>query len=251
MNKIKHKLSKGGVTYGAWLQIGHLCSAEILADAGFDWICVDMEHAAIDISGLPSLFAGIESRGSIPFVRVPENDNIVIRRCVDAGAKGIIVPMVNTVLQAEAAVRSAKYPPQGVRGFGYCRANQYGKNFKNKLTSANDEITVILQIEHIEAIQNLEEILSVKGVDAVFIGPLDLSGSMGHPGQLENLEVKHALNRYLTLCKRMKVPPGLHILSPDKKSIAKAVKQGYRFIAIGLDVVFLAEGAKCAAASWK
>lgn len=246
MNKLKQQLSKGNASFGTWLQIGHPACAEILASSGFDWVCVDLEHAPIDISMMASIFIAIERHHCVPIVRVPENDTLWIRRCLDAGAKGVIVPLVNTVEQAEKAVRSAKYPPEGVRGFGYCRANQYGSEFDSYIKSANQDIVVILQIEHIDAIHNLEKILTVKGVDAVFIGPLDLSGSMGITGEFDNIQFKTTLEKFLILSKVYNIPAGLHIITPDNNNIKEAITKGFQFMALGLDTVFLKNSAKYA-----
>lgn len=243
MNRLKQKLRKGRVSVGAWIQIGHPAVAEILAGAGFDWVCVDLEHGAIDLPQAAALFASIELHGSVPMARVPENDTVWIRRVLDSGAKGVIVPMVNTAEQAEMAVRAAKYPPRGVRGFGYCRANKYGADFAAHLKKADREIIVILQIEHINAIGNLEEILTVKGVDGLFIGPMDLSGSMGVAGKLDHPEVRKALARFLFLCKKTGVPAGLHIIHPECNTVKESLKRGYRFMALGLDTGFLRDGA--------
>lgn len=251
MNKLKQQLKKGKVSMGAWLQIGHPACAEILASAGYDWVCVDLEHAPIDISMMTNIFTAIERHQCIPIVRVPENDTLWIRRCLDAGAQGIIVPLVNTAEEAEKAVRATKYPPEGIRGIGYCRANKYGADFDAYIKTANQEIAVILQIEHIEAINNLEEILNVKGVDAVFIGPLDLSGSMGITGELENPHFKKALAKFTSLCKKHRIPAGLHIIKHDEKNIKIALKNGYQFIALGLDTVFLRNSAETSLADAK
>ena len=244
MNKLKQQLNTGKVSIGAWLQIGHTACAEILASSGYDWVCVDLEHAPIDISMMTNIFTAIERHKCVPIVRVPENDTLWIRRCLDAGAKGIIVPLVNTAEQAEKAVSATKYPPEGVRGIGYCRANNYGAEFDSYIKTANGDTAIILQIEHIEAINNLEEILSVKGIDAVFIGPLDLTGSMGITGELENQLFKNALAKFLLSCKKYHIPAGIHLIKRDEKNIKNALENGYQFIAMGLDTVFLRNGAE-------
>jgi 2-keto-3-deoxy-L-rhamnonate aldolase RhmA len=167
------------------------------------------------------------------------NDPIWIRRVLDAGAMGLIIPMVNSASEIEAAIRSAKYPPRGNRGFGYSRANAYGINFEEYISKADESISIIAQIEHKDGIENIDAILQVQDLDGVFIGPLDLSGSYGKTGQLESAEMKDALNKYLEACKKHSKIAGLHIIRPDEDAVKKAINQGYRLLALGVDGVFL------------
>jgi len=190
---------------------------------------------------MTDIFRALAAYDCAPVVRVPANDPVWIHRCLDAGAQGLIVPMVNTAAEAEAAVREAKYPPRGRRGYGFARANAYGATFAEYARRANDEIAVIVQIEHKDAIANLEKILDVDGVDGTFIGPYDLSGSLGVPGQLDHPAVRKALARYRTVCTRRGKAMGLHVVRPDGKNVPRAVKEGYTLIALGLDTVFLQE----------
>ena len=242
-NQLCVSLRKKRPLLGAWIQIGHPAVAEILAGAGFDWICVDLEHGAIGIESLAEIFRVVAAFDCMPVVRVPANDPVWIHRSLDAGARGIIVPMVNTAAEAEAAVREAKYPPRGKRGYGYARANVYGARFDACARRANRELAVIVQIEHREAIANLEAILDVDGVDGTFIGPYDLSGSFGIPGQFEHPDMRKALARYRAVCKRRGKAMGMHVVRPGAKNVAKAVRDGYTLIALGLDTVFLQEAA--------
>ena len=239
-------LSEGRVTLGAWIQVGHPAVAEILADAGFDWVCVDLEHGAIGMETMTDIFRTLAAFDCAPVVRVPANDPVWIHRCLDAGAQGLIVPMVNTAAEAEAAVREAKYPPRGRRGYGYARANAYGKRFDAYARRANEEIAVVVQIEHKDAVANLEAILDVEGVDGTFVGPYDLSGSFGVPGRLDHPAVRKALARYRTVCARRGKAMGMHVVRPNEKNVPQAVKEGYTLVALGLDVVFLEEGARAA-----
>lgn len=242
-NKLKRALLERRPTTGAWIQIGHPVCAEILARAGFDWVCVDLEHGIIDLETAASLFRAIELYGSVPVARLPKNDPVWIHRMLDAGAQGLIIPMVNSEHEAEAAVREAKYPPRGARGYGYSRANAYGEAFPTAIREANEEIAMIMQIEHRDAIANLEGIIGVPDVDGLFIGPMDLSGSFGKPGDLGCPEMREALRSYLSTCERRKKSAGLHIVRPDADNIRRAISDGYTLIALGLDTVFLAEGA--------
>jgi 2-dehydro-3-deoxyglucarate aldolase len=235
LNKVKQNLESNKASFGTWIQIGHPACAEILASCGFDWICVDMEHGAIDLESMTNIFRTVEKFDCIPMVRVPKNDYIWIHRALDAGARGIIIPMVSTVEEAKMAVQECKYPPDGTRGFGYSRANLHSKNFDEHIGSANDDIVVVLQIEHIDAIDNLEEILDVEGVDATFIGPMDLSGSMGITGQLDHLSFRAVLNKYLAVSSKKGIPAGTHDVRPSAESVKDKIEDGYSFIALGVD----------------
>lgn len=245
-NKLRGALLEQRVTLGAWLQIGHPASAEVSARAGFDWVCVDLEHGATDLESAANIFRALSAYDCVPVARLPCNDPIWIHRVLDAGARGLIIPMVNHAGQAAAAVREAKYPPQGVRGFGYSRANAHGADFNSYIAMANEEIAMVMQIEHKDAVRNIDSILGVEGVDGVFLGPLDLSGSMGITGQLEHPQMVSALETYRTACRAHKKSAGVHIVRPGESSIRRAVKEGYTLIALGLDTVFIEEGARAA-----
>ena len=182
INEIKKKIRRNELTLGSWITIGHPVVAEIMAESGFDWLTIDLEHSAIDISHMQVIFQAIRGTEAIPLVRVGENNASLIKRAMDAGAYGVIVPMVNTRDSAERAVSAVKYPPMGTRGVGLSRAQGYGYEFDDYKESINENSIVIAQIEHIQAIENLEEILNVPGIDASIIGPYDLSGSLGYPG---------------------------------------------------------------------
>lgn len=242
-NPFRQALLDREVTLGGWLQIGHPVCAEIHARAGFDWVCVDMEHGAIDLETMTNIFRAIDGFDCTPVARLPYNDPIWIHRTLDAGARALIIPMVNTPEQAEAAVRESKHPPRGVRGYGYSRANMHGIDFAQYVEESDDEIAMVMQIEHKDAIANLEGIVQVDGVDGVFIGPMDLSGSMGITGQLDHPEVVAALERYREVCDRNNIAAGMHVVRPTEANVAGAIEQGYTLIALGVDVVFLEEGA--------
>ncbi|MCG8307091.1 MAG: aldolase/citrate lyase family protein [Cytophagales bacterium] len=240
---LKKKLKNKSVCVGSWIQIGHPAVAEIMANQGFDWLCVDLEHGHIDIESLTNIFRTLQVYNIASLARLPKNDETWIRRALDAGADGLIIPLINTAEEARYAVKMAKYPPEGSRGFGYCRANTYGAKFNEYVEKINEEVLIIAQIEHFKAIENLPEILDVNGIDAVFIGPMDLSGSYGRIGQLDSPEMKTALEKYLSLCEQAGMPAGLHIIKPEPSSVIRALESGYTLIALGLDVTFLNEGA--------
>jgi 2-dehydro-3-deoxyglucarate aldolase len=243
-NKLRHALLERQVTLGSWMQIGHPACAEVLARAGFDWVCVDLEHGAIDLETTADIFRALGGFDCVPVARLPLNDPIWVHRTLDAGARGLIIPMVKTAAEAEAAVREAKYPPRGARGFGYSRANLYGAEFETYIASANDEIAMIMQIEHKDAVANLDAILKVEGVDGVFIGPLDLSGSMGITGQLDHPQMASALQKYLAACRAQKKSAGLHVIRPTDAAVRRALDEGYTMLALGLDNVFMEQSAR-------
>lgn len=243
-NKFRKALLERKLTLGAWMQIGHPAVAEIFARAGFDWICVDLEHGAIELETMTNIFRTLDAFDTVPVARLPFNDPVWIHRSLDAGARALIIPMVKTAAEAENAINEAKYPPRGVRGFGYSRANMHGMDFDNYIKTANDEIAMIMQIEHKDAMGNLEEIVNVDGVDGLFIGPLDLSGSMGITGQMKAPEMISALEKYRSVASGANMSFGMHIVRPDKGNIKESIEQGYTMIALGLDNVFLDEASK-------
>ena len=238
-NPLKAKLRNNELTIGSWITLGNTSVAEIMAQAGFEWLTIDMEHSVITLDITQQLIQVIEGYGVVPLVRVGENNPNLIKRVMDAGAYGVIVPMVNTKEDAEAAVNAAKYPPIGTRGVGLARAQGYGFDFDDYAASINKELVVIAQIEHINAVDNLEAILSVEGIDGCIIGPYDLSGSLGMPGDFDHPEVLAALKRVEKVCKEKKVVLGMHVIQPDCKLVVEQVSKGYTFLAFSLDILFL------------
>ena len=224
---------------GSWVTLNHFSIVEIMADAGFDWLCVDMEHSVTDYSEAQMLIATIQSKGIKAYVRVGENNNRIIKRVLDAGADGIIVPMVNSKEDAIDAVKSVKYPPLGTRGVGLARAQGYGFDFENYKNNKADNIKLIVQIEHIDAVNNLEDILSLDGIDGTFIGPYDLSGSMGKPGNYNDDDVIEIIRKYEETAKKYNKLIGYHIIEPDYNLVNEKVESGYNFIAFSLDTLFL------------
>jgi len=239
MKNIKRKLKEKKLTIGSWISIAHPAIPEIMAQAGFDWLTIDIEHSAITIREVEEMIRIISLKGIVPLVRITSNDSNQIKRVMDAGAYGVIVPMVNNRKQAEAAVMAVKYPPEGCRGVGLARAQEYGYGFEKYIKWLNDESVVIAQIEHIEAISNLEDILSVPGIDGTIIGPYDLSASMGKPGAFDDQEVINAIAKYEEISRRMDKPLGFHIVPVDPMLVQKRIDNGYSFIAFSTDFLFL------------
>ncbi|MFZ2406191.1 MAG: aldolase/citrate lyase family protein, partial [Methylobacter sp.] len=220
--------------------------AEILAMAGYDWVVIETEHTAIDVSEVLRLIIAIEQRGSVPLVRLAWNDPIQAKAVLDSGSAGVLVPMINSKADAELAVQMTKYPPLGFRGVGLARAQGYGENFDEYVKNANDDTLLIVQIEHKDAVANIEEILSVPGVDGTFIGPYDLSLSLGIPGKINNPEVLAEKRKVLEATLAHGLIAGVHFVQPSTAAddCRKAITEGYRFIALGTDILFLGDSAR-------
>jgi len=241
MNNLRQALLADQTVVGTWLNSGSPIVAELMAAAGFDFICVDAEHSAVDLPQAQQLFQAIRSGNPdcAAIVRLHGVDYSLVKRYLDAGARGVVAPLVRTRAEAELLVEATKYPPMGLRGVGFCRANDYGMRLADECERANDEILLAVQIEHIEAVDNIDEILAVEGIDAVFIGPYDLSASMGITGQFEHPDYVAARDRILEACGRHKIVPGLHVVPPDPQQVADRQQEGYRFIAYSLDITML------------
>lgn len=235
----KIKLKKRQLTIGSWITLAHPAIAEIMAKAGFDWLVVDLEHSVITIREAEELIRVIDLCGVIPFVRLSSNDPVQIKRVMDAGAHGIIVPMVNSVKEAKQAVSAACYPLQGTRGVGLARAQGYGSSFDKYLDSVKKESVVIVQVEHIDAVDNLEAILSVGGVDGFIVGPYDLSGSLGVPGKFDHPLMQEAMERIVSIGMKSDKVLGIHVVEPNIEEFKKRIKQGYRFLVYSLDIRML------------
>ena len=238
-NPLKGKLSQNQQTIGSWVTMAHPLIPELLSHGGFDWLCVDMEHSSIDLGDLLGMIISIEASGMVPLVRVGENDSNLIKRVMDAGAYGVIVANINSAEEAQRAVDAVKYPPLGRRGVGLYRAQGYGKNFESYKRWLAKESVVIIQIEHKDAIKDIDAIFSVKGVDAFMIGPYDLSGSMGKPGHYDDPRVKKAIDTILKVGKRKGLPCGFHSVPFDAKALQQRIKQGFKFLAFSSDTIIL------------
>jgi 2-keto-3-deoxy-L-rhamnonate aldolase RhmA len=241
-NPVKAKLRQGKVSVGSWIQIGHPAIAEILSRSGFDWIAADMEHTDISIKEFTDIARGMYGRGSIPLARVRENSTMAIRQVLDAGAWGVIVPLVNSAEEAERAVGSVKFPPRGVRGTAFFRANEYGSDFDGYMKNSDRESLVIAMIETAAAVDNIDEILGVDGIDGIFIGPYDLSLSYGVPGKTDAPQMRDAKTRILRACKAAGKAAGIHDVRFSAESVAANVAEGFTFIALGMDTLFLERG---------
>jgi 2-dehydro-3-deoxyglucarate aldolase len=226
---------------GSWINTASPIVAEIMSAAGFDFLVIDAEHSAVDVPQALTIFQAIKAGNPDcrPFVRLAGNQYSETKRYLDAGAKGIIAPLINTAAEAKELVRSAKYPPEGERGVGYGRSHSYGFDFDCYMERANKDIFVCVQIEHIKAIENLDEIFSVKGIDAAFIGPYDLSASMGITAQFNHPDYIQAWNRILDKCNEYKILPGIHVVQPNPSEVLEKINAGFKMIAYSLDITMI------------
>ena len=239
MKSLKERLNNKEVTIGSWITLAHPAIAEIMAKAGFDWLTVDLEHSVITIREAEQLIRVIDLCGVVPLVRLSANDIVQIKRVMDAGAHGVIVPMVNSAEEARKAVKAVRYPPDGQRGVGLARAQGYGSTFENYKNWVNRESIVIVQVEHIKAVEDLDAILTVEGVDGFIVGPYDLSGSLGIPGQFDNELMIEAMNKIQAFMRSSSKIPGYHVVEPDVDQLKQRVREGYRFLAYSVDIRML------------
>ena len=247
-NTVKQKWRQGGVAVGGWLSVPSSYSAEIMANQGFDWLCIDMQHGAIDYPDCFHMLQAISTTPTVPFVRVPSNDFADIGRVLDAGAYGVIIPLVNNRWDAERAVRAMRYPPKGERSSGPARAALYAAG--DYQAHANDEVACIVMIETVEALHNLDAIMSVPGVDCAYIGPSDLAYALGIEPTGDNHDPRHseAVLEILAAAKRHGVAPGMHTASVEFTT--RWLEAGFQMVMLGADRAFMARqaGADLAAA---
>ena len=240
-NKLKSELQSNIVTIGSWLSIPSPQVAEIMSQAGFPWLVIDLEHGITNLETMQAMIVAIELNQCLPLVRVSGKNSNDIKKILDAGAYGIITPMVNTPEEAYNTVQSIKYPPEGNRGVGLGRVQFYGTKFDEYYHQFNKYSLVILQIENKIAVDNIDEILSVSGIDAIIIGPYDLSGSYGIPGDLENPIILEAENKILSASTKRGIPAGVHVVHAKKELLQSKLNRGFKFIAYGVDMLFLAK----------
>ena len=239
-NAFKRGLAQGKLQIGLWSSLCSHIGAEIIADCGFDWILLDTEHSPNDVPILVTQLQGMMRGTATPIVRPAWNDTVLIKRILDSGAPGLLIPFVQTAEEAERAVAATRYPPHGIRGVsGSNRAARYGR-IKNYLHAANEEICVLVQVETRSALDRLEEIASVPGVDGVFIGPADLAASFGHTGNQLHPDVQKAIEDAARRLKNIGKPAG--ILTPVEEDARRYISWGYGFVAVGSDVGLLVKG---------
>ncbi len=246
MNHLRARLHNHETVIGAVMGIMHPDVSEILALAGFDYLWIDLEHGPGDFAAAQMMIQGAGGRCPC-IIRVPENRDVWIKKALDTGADGIVIPQVNTAEEARRAVAACKYPPAGTRGAGVARAHDYGLALGGYLARANESIAIIAQIEHIDAVANLDEILTVPGIDCLFVGPLDLSGSMGLLGQMTHPEVQEVIGTVVTRAKAADMPLGLFV--GDGNAAHDAIGRGFDLIAMSTDGIYLWTAARAALAA--
>jgi 2-dehydro-3-deoxyglucarate aldolase len=243
-NTLRQALKDRVPTFGSWIQFGHTGIAEILAQAGFAWLVIDLEHTVIGIDAVQPLIQVIELSGCCPLVRLSANDPVQAKRVMDTGAHGVIVPAVNSAAEARRAVEAVKYPPQGTRGVGLARAQGYGARFAEYLEEADSYSIVIPMIEHRDAVEDIDAIIRTPGVDAIFVGPYDLSASYGVAGRMDHPLMRDAMARILKAAHAAGISPGLHVVQPPVSQVSDRIAEGFRFIAYGTDMLFLLHQAR-------
>ena len=250
INHLKTALSNGEVVIGCWMSIGEGYTAEILGRAGFDWLLIDGEHSPNDIRSIRDQVVALASSDSNLVVRVPVGETWIIKQVLDLGVQTILVPIVETADQAHALVSACRYPPQGTRGVGYSvsRAGGFGQ-FDNYGPTADDQICLLVQVETEKGLDNLDEILAVEGVDGVFIGPADLSASLGYLGQTMHPEMQKTILGAIRRISDSGKAAG--ILTTDDGMIQAALEAGARFVAVAMDIALLLKNAQAAARKWK
>jgi 2-keto-3-deoxy-L-rhamnonate aldolase RhmA len=239
---LSQRLRQGTPYVGTLVTLASPEAADALAVAGLDWLFVDMEHSPVlDPTAVLHIVQAIAGKTDV-LVRVPTNDDAWIKKVLDTGADGVIVPHVNSAEEALRAVNSAKYPPLGRRSVGITPAHGYGANFAGYNDRANESTALVVQIEDIAAVEHLDEIIATPGVDAAFIGPYDLSGSMGKPGQVDDPDVQRAIERVVDGCAKAGMPLGF--FSTTTEGARRARERGIRFLAVGTDIGLLMGAAK-------
>jgi 2-dehydro-3-deoxyglucarate aldolase len=235
---IRKKLSCGGISIGSWMQIPHASIAEIMGQSNYDWVAVDMEHGAISVHQLPDLFRALELGNTLPLVRLARGHFKDCKQALDAGAGGVIVPMVESADQLRQVRDATRWPPSGNRGVAFSRANLFGKNFDEYAKEAKQPLLVAM-IEHINAIDQLNDILEVGGLDAILIGPYDLSASMNLTAQFDHPKFIATIEEIKNKSELANIPCGIHVVSPVINDLKEKINYGYNFIAYSIDSVFL------------
>jgi len=248
-NRFKRALKAGTPQIGLWSSLSSNYSVEVIAGAGFDWILLDSEHSPADLENLLTQLQAAAPYPAHSVVRVPWNDMVTMKRVLDIGAQSLLVPYVSTAAEAKSAVSYTRYPPAGVRGVaGTTRATRFGR-VKDYAKRAHEEICVLVQVETEAALDNIEAICGIEGIDGVFIGPADLHASMGHTGEIANPKVKPLIDQAIRRIRKCGSAPG--ILTPSEADARHWLECGALFVAGGADVGILARGAEALAAKFK
>lgn len=240
MNKFKERLCRGDRLLGTMLTLPSPAVAEILADTGFDWLFIDGEHGPFETADIQAALQAVGEQVAC-VVRVPAASEVPIKKALDLGAVGIIAPQVNTAEQAQQVVQWSRYAPDGTRGVGLARAHGYGMRFDEYIKTANEQVAVIVQAEHAQAVENIEAIVKVPGIDAVLIGPYDLSASLGKMGQINDPAVTAAIDHVTDTCLAANIRLGMFGVTAD--AVKPYVERGYTLIVAGVDTLLLGTAA--------
>ena len=245
LDRIKNKISKGEIVIGTMVSLNDPIISEILCNCGFDFIWLDSEHTSISKETIDLHIMSIRGKGVAPFVRVPSIDPVLVKPILEMGPAAIIFPQVRTIEEAKLAVRSCKYPPEGVRGFGPRRSNNfYTIPIDNYLELSQSEPWVILQIEHIEAVNNLEDIVRIKGIDSITIGTFDLSASIGLLGQVRHPEVIKLIDKIEEVCNKAKIPWGPSMGTYNIDDIKAWINRRISWLQVEVDYTYLVNGGR-------
>tara|TARA_Y100000031_G_C8170063_1_gene361335 strand:- start:165 stop:917 length:753 start_codon:yes stop_codon:yes gene_type:complete len=240
IKKFRKDLKQGKTLIGGWIQISNSNIAEIMSNAHYSWIGFDMEHGSFSIGDLPDLFRSVEINNKLALVRLPNKNLEICSQVLDAGCAGVIIPNIKNEIELNLLKKACYLPPYGSRGVGFSRANLFGKNINRQ----NNKPIIIAMIENINSAKHLEKILLVQGLDAILIGPYDLSASMGMTGKFNNSKFKLIIEKIKQLSKKFKVPCGIHVLDPNYKVLMKYAKLGYQFLPYSTDTVLLSSALK-------
>lgn len=242
-NRVCELLKQGKVALGGWEGLNSTAAAEIMAKAGFDWVAADVEHATHSIQDYAYLAKAVKCQGCVPLARVFDKNPASIRRILDAGAQGVIVPMIRNADDAREVVAAAKFPPLGKRGVGGAPYCCYGLELGGDMARFNEEILVMVMVEQKEAVENIDEIMAVEGIDGIFLGPVDLSYSYGFGGQITHPIIYEAMDRVRQACLKYGKAPGMHLLG-GQKAIKEAIDRGFTFLALSTAANFIYNGSK-------
>ncbi len=238
LKKLRDQLKKNKPSVGSWLQIANTSVAEILSNSNYDWLAIDLEHGDITENDIPNLCNSIHSKCPLVFARVRSSNPTFCSRALDLGVQGLIIPKIESGEQLLNVSEAISYPPLGTRGVGFCKANIYGIDLQDHLRMFQDPFLVAM-IETVKGLNNIEEILQVPNLDAIFIGPYDLSASLDLPGDIFNKIVLQSINKIKESCKRFNIPCGIHVVTPDEKKLRESIEDGFLFLAYGMDSVFI------------
>jgi 4-hydroxy-2-oxoheptanedioate aldolase len=233
----------GTPSFGAWVTISDAAAAAIICNCGYEWLIIDAEHHPFNPEKIREIVSVVRARKGVPIVRVPVNDPAVIKQALDFGAEGVVVPLLHTAADAQEAVAACRYPPDGIRGFNPVNASNFFHDIDDYLKTINDRVVVILQVEHVDAVSNLDGILATPGLSGILIGPADLSYSMGYALQPGHPQVQAAIQTTISKCNAAGIPVGISI-GGTPEELASFIRRGMNFMLIGFDYEWIAQAGK-------